>query len=279
MTVFSYSQLEQLWLNAGGSPSLEATMAAIAEAESSGNSNATGADQEEGLWQIDPHYWPAQYVTYDPAGNARGAVHVEATQGLSAWSTYNSGAYKQFLSGAAPSGAGSVPANATGTSTTGIHIPGTNITIPTPGDVTHLLDPNTWIQDIGQTILKSLGLPTFKDLFQRLGLILLGAVIMFIGIQMLTRNAEFKLTQPPSSPTPATANEASPAEKLSPAEEESAATTGAGAAGTGALSSEALEAAAVALWLAHLSTLSALAWYRGGLTWASITAVLDHFTR
>lgn len=249
MTVFSYSQLEQLWLNAGGSPSLEATMAAIAEAESSGNSTATGKDSEEGLWQIDPHYWPAQYVTYDPLGNAKGAVHVESVQGLGAWSTYNSGAYKQFLSGAAPSGSGSVPTS----STTGINIPlpppFNNIPGISGGSTPSLLDPNTWLKDIGQTILMSLGLPTFKDLFQRLGLILLGAIIMFIGIQMLTKNIESKITQPSSGnpSTPSAPEETTSTQALTPAEREASATTGVGATGTGALSSEALEAAAVAL--------------------------------
>lgn len=284
MSVFSYAQLEGLWDQAGGAPSDAAVMAAIAEAESGGNSGATGADQEEGLWQIDPHFWPAQYVTYDPLGNAKGAVHVKAVQGLTAWSTYNSGAYKQYLK------SGTTPATVTGA--TGVlppFIPGTSI--PTGslpgGSGASILDPNTIIQDIGQTILKSFGISDFKDLFQRLGLILLGSVILFIGISTLSKSFESKLIlpggqQPPSPPSqPAAApaaesEESTSTEVLSPAERGSA---GAGAAGTGALSGEALEAAAVALWLALLSTLSAPAWSRGGLTWALTTAAPGHCTR
>jgi hypothetical protein len=41
---------------------------------------------------------------------------------------------------------------------------------------------------IEDTILKSLGLPSLKELFQRLGLILLGAVLVVVGLVMLTKS-------------------------------------------------------------------------------------------
>lgn len=101
MTTYTYAQLEGLWNQAGGDPSKAAIMAAIAMAESSGNSQATNHNSngttDEGLWQINT-VWP-QYQTFDPLGNAKGAVAIEQQQGLDAWSTYNSGAYKQFLNG------------------------------------------------------------------------------------------------------------------------------------------------------------------------------------
>jgi Transglycosylase SLT domain len=97
MTVYSYAQLEGLWLNAGGSKSLAPTMAAIAEAESGGNSDARNPSGASGLWQILGNPFPGN--AFDPATNARMAVAKYKSQGLGAWVTYTSGAYKAYLSG------------------------------------------------------------------------------------------------------------------------------------------------------------------------------------
>ena len=123
MALYTFAQLEGLWKQAGGSAALEPIMAAIALAESHpqgdpthADSNATGGVGEKGLWQINPHAW-GNLATYDPAGNARAAVHVESVQGLSAWSTFNNGAYKHFLGSAKavipPSGTGQAPGTTT----------------------------------------------------------------------------------------------------------------------------------------------------------------------
>lgn len=105
MTVFTYAQLEGLWINAGGSNAPLA--AAIAEAESSGESDATSSNPDGGinvgLWQLDtPGGKGAGYTVAqlkDPATNAAVAVK-GSSKGAdwSAWSTFGSGAYKQFLS-------------------------------------------------------------------------------------------------------------------------------------------------------------------------------------
>ena len=50
--VESYGQLERLWTEAGGASRMAALMAAIAEAESSGNSQAHNPSGASGLWQI-----------------------------------------------------------------------------------------------------------------------------------------------------------------------------------------------------------------------------------
>lgn len=116
---YSYAQLEGLWINAGGTPAMAPIMAAIAEAESRGNPNATGGVGEKGLWQINPNAW-GSLATYDPAGNAAAAVHVLAVQGLTAWSTYTSGAYRAFLSNSTtPNTNVSSPAGGTGGAGTG----------------------------------------------------------------------------------------------------------------------------------------------------------------
>ena len=96
MARFTYSQLEGLWIQAGGSRARAPLMAAIAEAESGGDPGATGGVGEKGLWQINPHAW-GSLATYDPLGNARAAVHILGVQGLSAWSTYTNGDYRAFL--------------------------------------------------------------------------------------------------------------------------------------------------------------------------------------
>jgi Lysozyme like domain len=101
---YSYGQLKTLWILAGGSASLAPTMAAIALAESGGASNAHNPSGASGLWQIEIPV-NAQYVpggatnVYNPLANARAAVGVERVQGLGAWVTYTSGAYRQYLQG------------------------------------------------------------------------------------------------------------------------------------------------------------------------------------
>lgn len=92
-TQFTYAQLEQLWINAGGPRSRAPLMAAIAEAESHGCSSALNSIGACGLWQIHPR----QPGCLDPATNARQAVAKYQGQGLGAWQTYTNGAYKAFL--------------------------------------------------------------------------------------------------------------------------------------------------------------------------------------
>lgn len=97
MTDYSYAQLEGLWVNAGGPKNLAPTMAAIAEAESGGNSDARNPSGASGLWQILGNPFPGN--PFDPATNARMAVAKYKSQGLGAWVTYTSGAYKAYMSG------------------------------------------------------------------------------------------------------------------------------------------------------------------------------------
>lgn len=110
---YSYAQLQQLWINAGGPASAAPTAAAIAEAESGGLSNAAypgttvapgkGSNTDAtGLWQIlgvPPGFSPAQLT--DPAANAAMAVakYKGAGNSFQPWVTYTNGAYKAFLNG------------------------------------------------------------------------------------------------------------------------------------------------------------------------------------
>jgi hypothetical protein len=93
-------QLAELWKRAdpGSGDSLTTVMVAIALAESSGKDDADNGIAA-GLWQINYQVhtqWTATQL-YDPETNASAAVSVYKSQGLSAWTTYTSGAYKQFI--------------------------------------------------------------------------------------------------------------------------------------------------------------------------------------
>jgi hypothetical protein len=145
MTTYSYAQLEQLWINAGGSAASAPIAAAIAEAESSGNSasvNATdplpggGTQTAWGLWQIanGTHNQPAPNIL-DPTVNAKQAVakYQGAGNTFSPWGTYVSGAYLPHVSnGVAPSSTGVPASTATAQTTAAITVvPGTCV-IPYP---------------------------------------------------------------------------------------------------------------------------------------------------
>ena len=113
----SYSQLEQVWIQAGGSRAMAPLMAAIAMAESGGWAGATnptdngGTQTSWGLWQESDgtHGWSYGGDPYDPVNNARVAIEKLKSQGLGAWGTYTSGAYRQFLHGNVPPGTGKIP--------------------------------------------------------------------------------------------------------------------------------------------------------------------------
>lgn len=124
-TSFSFVELEQLWLSAGGSPTMAATMAAIALAESGGCRFAlagpqdvrpvkacryrqTSGENSVGLWQINVQAHPqfnAQSL-FDPLTNARAAVAVLGGGSPTPWSTYTNGAYRSYLGGGSAGGQG-----------------------------------------------------------------------------------------------------------------------------------------------------------------------------
>jgi hypothetical protein len=122
-TVYTYAQLEQLWINAGGPRAVAAVAAAIAEAESSGCVTAlnptdnNGKQTSVGLWQVSngTHSYPNSWLT--ATGNATEAVakYRGANNTFAPWGTYNSGAYKTYLSpGTTPDA--SVPTSSGGSS-------------------------------------------------------------------------------------------------------------------------------------------------------------------
>lgn len=89
------SQLERLWVQAGGSPLDAFTAAEIARAESSGDQYSTDHDSDG---SVDYGYWQINSVnggspaSYDPMTNARQAVSLHAADGWQPWVTYQHGA-------------------------------------------------------------------------------------------------------------------------------------------------------------------------------------------
>lgn len=117
----SYAQLEGLWVQAGGPRALAPLMAAIALAESSGNPSARndkdngGTQTSWGLWQISDgtHNMPVANIM-DPLTNAKQAVAKYHSEGLTAWGSYTTGAYRQYMQqGVAPSN--NLPSGSTST--------------------------------------------------------------------------------------------------------------------------------------------------------------------
>jgi hypothetical protein len=177
----TYAQLEGVWIQAGGSAAMAPLMAAIAEAESSGNpsnvnpNDNNGTQSSYGLWQISTGtHAPPSPNWADPVTNAKLAMAKLSSQGLGAWGTYTSGAYKQYLSA----------------STT----PDTNFTTsstPTNAETaSSASDPSTCLIGINASTGSTLGVsgPSFNTCFLSKtqgravigGLLTTGALVLFI---------------------------------------------------------------------------------------------------
>jgi hypothetical protein len=110
----SMEQLVGLAKGAGFSDSDAVIMAAIAMAESGGNSNAHNRkppDNSYGLWQINMigNLGPERRKQFgisndaqlkDPVTNAHAARLIKKSQGFGAWTVYKTGAYKRYLGSA-----------------------------------------------------------------------------------------------------------------------------------------------------------------------------------
>ncbi|AFK66487.1 hypothetical protein SYPG_00037 [Synechococcus phage S-CBP3] len=106
----AYVDLTSVLMNAGFDQKDIPTFVALAMAESSGNTKARRSDTDvHGLWQI---RYPVHQdkmkalglsgreSLYNPLNNARMALAVYKSSGLSAWEAYTNGSYKQYLGAA-----------------------------------------------------------------------------------------------------------------------------------------------------------------------------------
>lgn len=114
MAVYTYAQMMSLWIEAAApklgkaaATALAPIAAAIGEAESGGNASAlnpndnNGTQSSFGVWQISTGtHTPPSPNWANPAVNASLAVdkYVGAGRSWSPWGTYDSGAYRAFLS-------------------------------------------------------------------------------------------------------------------------------------------------------------------------------------
>jgi len=140
---YSYAQLEAIAGQGGFPESMQPLMAAIAMAESGGNAAATntgdngGTQTSWGLWQISngTHNQPVPNIL-DPIVNAQQAWAKYNSQGLGAWGTYTSGAYKSYMQGQVPPDLNIGPPAGGGNGGGTGGAPGTS-----------LLDPSTWFNE------------------------------------------------------------------------------------------------------------------------------------
>lgn len=158
MTHYTYAQLEEIWVQAGGSRVMAPLMAAIAEVESGGDPDAENPSGATGLWQME---WPlyrgfvpgadSRQAYHNPAINARAAVKLSRNVNSVApgspvydnwlkWEVPPTAYLRYLKGGVAPSGP--VPAQ-TGTSGTA------QLTSFNVGDV---LDPFTAINDLARSV-------------------------------------------------------------------------------------------------------------------------------
>jgi hypothetical protein len=110
---YTYAELQTLAKNAGFSGNDVNIAAAVALAESGGNSrsyNPVGLDDSYGLWQINmkgsmgPERRKKFGISsndelFQPNVNARAAKIIHDESGWKAWTTYTKGKYKKFLNG------------------------------------------------------------------------------------------------------------------------------------------------------------------------------------
>lgn len=103
MTIYSYDDMVNLAENSGFSGNSASTMAAIAEAESSGNADAINWNDPGGSFGLTQINGAAQGENYamnalDPQTSFDEAYSVsQGGTNFTPWSTYNSGAYNSFL--------------------------------------------------------------------------------------------------------------------------------------------------------------------------------------
>jgi hypothetical protein len=201
--------------------------AAIALAESGGSADAknvnTDGSIDRGLWQINSVH--GGQSTFDPIANVKAAINISNNgKSWSPWVTYTTGAFKKFLS---PTTA----ANASGTptaNTAGINIPGIGGGISISGVTTGFVN----------TLLGMLGIKGgLQDMFERLGLIILGFALVIMGIHLLSSGGS-------SKGSAVTVNEPSSKRNTSTRSKGEVETASKASKGVGA--SEAVEAAAIA---------------------------------
>lgn len=204
MSIFSFSQLEDLWIQAGGKVSAAAQAAAVAMAESSGNSDSInptdngGKQTSWGLWQISDgtHNQPTNVL--DPATNAAMAVaKYNAAGGTFAndWGTYGGAAYTANLSkayAALPQALASIGNTITGTPSP------SSTSAPSTGQNTgpgwNIFAPGYWGQynpfNVGNWTAPFTDNTSFLSDPSKYAPLLIGIGVLLIGLVVILSNHE-----------------------------------------------------------------------------------------
>ena len=105
---YSFSQLEDIWVAAGGNKRYEVIAAAVAMAESGGVPNAvntanSNGTTDRGLWQINSSH--GAQSTFNVLKNAQAAVAISFNgSNWNAWTTFTSGAWRKYVPNSIPAG-------------------------------------------------------------------------------------------------------------------------------------------------------------------------------
>lgn len=180
MAVYTFKQLQDLWILYGGPPEVANVAAAIAIGESGGRTDATANEPDgsvsRGLWQINSVHGADS--SYDVATNVRAAIKLYKSKGtFTDWTVFNKGIYKQFLNGTTDTSGGA----------TGVDLP---FGIPNP------LDALRDIADKIGTIIKA-G-EWFADVHNiiRIAQVISGIGMIFVGLVMLNQSLIVKVVEP-----------------------------------------------------------------------------------
>lgn len=191
---YSFAQLEAIWLQASQGTSYNTQswaqlMAAIALAESSGDPNSINATDNNGtqtswgLWQISNGSHSQVSPNWnDPVTNAQLAIGKLNSQGLGAWGTYDSGAYLQYYK----ANTGTTPASSFPGNT---NSPATNAQLLSQNPTSNLLNtifPQLSFGGLSAQVASTFGAGSIRDLFIRLGFILLGGTLLIVGLVVMS---------------------------------------------------------------------------------------------
>lgn len=182
-------------------------VAAQAQAESNFNPNAVSSTGAEGWLQFEPGTYNsvAAQAGVQPGSEFNVAdetkayivfmnqlLQLEGGNVFQALEAYNAGpgnlqAGASYASGIlqAAGQSSNLSVNGTTATTTGIHLPNPLNILNPMGDITNAID--SAFSSLGRDFLKAIGVPSLTDLLQRLGLILLGAALILVGLNMVTK--------------------------------------------------------------------------------------------
>lgn len=188
---YSYSDLEQIWIDAGGPQQYAAMAAAVAMAESGGRPDATNVNSngsvDAGLWQVNSIHGYDPSSLLDPLSNAKAAVSISNSGAnfrpwCTAWSDNACGQKGGSYLGGGSRALGFL--NGSYSSTDGTNVFGTGTGVPPSGE--HVLSGTQTGQLAQQQAARNanpcaLSLPVVGCVIHRNTLEKAGGVLLIVG--------------------------------------------------------------------------------------------------